>query len=134
MGPVEFLHWPTIGEDWCFSFCRRCNRTKRKLRIEFHEGIVSDWIKVICPSCDKTIWVAELTSDEEDMQKGFKRLRDEGRVLIKDNAKCAVCKKPTNYYDCAIYRLDDKYFCSERCEREYDKRKCKLPKRKSKRV
>jgi hypothetical protein len=140
-GPIDFQHLP-YEEKGSFSYCHRCNTAKRKLTLELHQGWSGDWIKALCPGCKKTIWVAELknsycfekdwdkthkhTEDCEVMPKGFEAYSENCRVLINDNKKCAVCKKPTNHYDCACitYNMKRKrpiYLCSNKCYNKRDK-------------
>ena len=58
-GECDFYHLP-MDEEGGFAFCHRCKKVKNKLKIELHQGI-NDYIQCICPSCKKTIWVANLT-------------------------------------------------------------------------
>jgi len=115
-GDVEYIHLPD-GDH--FGYCHHCKKNKLKLTVRFHEGMCSDWIEVICPHCKKVIWIAELTSMGLEDEKGFKRVCKDGRVLINDNTKCKVCKKPTNRFDCESYWFDKNKIscvCSEKCE------------------
>jgi hypothetical protein len=116
-GKCEFYHIP-MDEDWGFAYCKRCKKIKQSLIVEFHQGIVSDYTQVICPTCKKTMWIAELTTREEDYPKTNK-----GRFHPKDDKKCKVCKKPTNHFDCAavIWGKTDIYLCSGKCYKKYDK-------------
>jgi len=141
-GEVDFQHLP-MDEEGGFAFCHYCNKVKNKLTIEIHQGIVHDYIQCICPKCKKTIWVAELTNsyNDPDLKKGdegydefmkipnkYKTIGDDGRVIIHDNKKCHVCKKPTNHYDCEMIRFGDKrdkYFCSEKCCNKFEKEEMK---------
>ena len=137
-GECEFDHMPSDWEGG-FAFCHHCKKVKNKLKIELHQGIAHDYIQCICPSCKKTIWVAELTNsyneiDEKDavgfevsnkLPKKWKSIGD-GRVIIKDNKICHVCKKPTNHYDCVMIQYNPKckrgkYFCSNKCCNKFEK-------------
>ena len=132
-GECEFFHLPT-DEEGGFAFCHYCKKVKQKLTIEIHQGMVSDYIQCICPHCKKTIWVAELTNpyDEDDkltnsydeydesmkLPKKWKAIGSDGRVIIKDDKKCCICKKPTNHYDSEMVQYGNKiskYFCSDKC-------------------
>jgi len=105
-GKVDYYHLP-YQEDRGFAYCRHCKKFVDKMRVEFHEGFSSMWMKVICTKCDKAVWVANLR----------------GRMKYpKDDKKCQICKKPTNHYDCFACggSVLDKtnYWCSRKC---YDK-------------
>lgn len=135
-GNCEFEHLPYDWEGG-MAYCNRCKKVKNKLRIELHEGIISDWIKVVCLSCNKAIWTAELksgycskkhkhTEECEILPKKWKAVRDDGRILIRDDEKCAVCGKPTNDYDsvCVGYcKGKIKYYCSDKCEKKMEMKK-----------
>jgi hypothetical protein len=113
-GAVDFYHLPYRESDG-FTACQYCLKKDKfsdRLRVEFHEGFGSDWMKVVCTRCKKTIWVANL----------------EGRrKMIKDNKKCEICKKPTNHYDCyctcfsGLYKKKKIYLCSKKCSNSFDK-------------
>jgi hypothetical protein len=114
-GNIEYLHMPYQKEG--FSYCKRCKKFVTKASITFHEGFASEWCEFRCEHCKHVIWVCEF---------GYKGDGDDDtgvRIMIKDDQKCAVCKKPTNHYDCVAYggRTNSKktnYWCSKKC---YDK-------------
>lgn len=118
-GHCEFWHLPE-DEPWGMAFCNRCKKIKSRLIVEFHQGISNDWIKVKCFRCKKTMWVAELTTPEED---GFGGGR---RIVMKDDRKCFICKKPTNQWDCYCLSFVGKnnrmrVICSDKCNKKYVK-------------
>lgn len=111
-GFVDFWHLP-YREKNGFTACQHCLKNdcfSDKLQVEFHEGWLNDWMKVVCARCKKTIWVANLQGR---------------RKMIKDNLKCHTCGKPTNHYDSVISGglVFDKshHWCSKKCYRGYDK-------------
>lgn len=130
-GKCDFYHMPE-DEPWGFSYCNRCKKIKHSLRIELHQGISNDWIKVLCPGCKKTMWVANLTTDKDEHPKC-----NGGKFIPKDDKKCFVCKKPTNHFDaeCITYRVGrkapkrEKYFCSKKCVEIDEKIEMKKKKR-----
>ena len=118
---IEFNHM-AYEEEGSFSYCHRCKTILRRLKLELNQGITGEWIRAECPKCKKTVWVATLGYEtiEDKIPKEWKQQGDEGRVLIKDNQKCAHCKKPTNHYDawCISGKIGKKglnYYCSEKC-------------------
>ena len=119
-GEIDFWHLP-YEEEGSFSYCHHCKKPKKKLQIELHGGALSEWIQVRCPTCKKTIWIAELTTDEEEYPKSYG-----GKYLVKEKNKCAICGKETNKWDCISYSFSSgnriNCICSMKCERIRDKK------------
>ena len=105
-GKCMFYHSPE-DEDWGFAYCNRCKKICGSLLVEFHQGFTSDWIQVECPKCKHTIWTAKLK---------YRKI-----LKAKDDLKCFICKKKTNYYDCNAYSDDKEIFCSNKCYNKYQK-------------
>lgn len=145
-GKVDFMHLPYREKDG-FTACKRClkkGKFANKLTIEFHEGWLHDWMRVICANCKKTIYVVSFRQDpRKDMfvpikeHKRLKKLKGEKlevemegvRFFVTDDKKCEICKKPTNHYDCwcvssclKYKRGKTVYLCSEKCNNKLDKR------------
>lgn len=103
-GKVNYWHFP-CDEDWGFTYCKHCKGTCERVKVEFHQGIAGDWMVLGCPKCKKSIWTSEID-----------------RKPTKDDKKCAICGKPTNWIDCESYGGDvtkkTSYWCSKKC---YDK-------------
>lgn len=120
-GDVDFYHWP-YDEDYGMAYCSRCKKVKNKLSVEFNQGWLSRWIRVICPTCKKTMYVSKLTSEEDEGTNGWQQ-------RIVDNKKCSVCKKPTNKYDSysegTLYfygkKKIDYILCSKKCNSKWKK-------------
>jgi hypothetical protein len=113
-GRVIYDHMPYQHEG--FSFCKRCKKFVDKMEVCFNEGFASEWMQVNCGECGKCIWVCEFGNKTDKDEVGI-------RTMVKDDQKCAVCKKPTNHYDCVAYggKISSKknnYWCSKKC---YDK-------------
>lgn len=109
-GKVDYWHLP-YDEEGAYTFCNNCKETCSRITIEFHEGILDNWMMTKCPKCRKTIWVSKLK-----------------RKQIKDNKKCFICREPTNHYDCfclqsggSIKSKITKYLCSRKCSNKLDK-------------
>lgn len=112
--------------DWVggFTYCPRCKKVCDSLKIELHQGWVSEYIQVICPTCKKTIWVADLTTNEEEYPdaNGMK-------YIVKNDLTCSVCRKKTNRFDCACMstsfgkdkKMKKKVYCSPKCSKVLDK-------------
>jgi hypothetical protein len=103
-GKVNYIHMP-YGDKMGLTFCRRCKETCDSVTIGLHEGITGYWIKVTCGKCKKTMWTAGLA----DM------------AFIKDDRKCAACKKPTNYHDSCLVTMNgrnSRYYCSKGCSKK----------------
>lgn len=106
---IIFDHLP-YDDDTGFAYCSRCKGICEGLEIELNQGIDSDWIRAVCPKCDKTIWVSKLD-----------------RERIEDKIPCAMCGKLTNHYDSYCNHFSNmadepEYVCSERCEKKWGKR------------
>jgi len=103
---IDYWHLPS-GEEWGFTYCKHCKETCEKASVEFHQGM-DDWINLRCGKCKKSIWTAIVK-----------------RKQTKDNKKCAICKKPTNWIDCESYGggLSNKteYWCSKKCYKKQNK-------------
>lgn len=103
-GKVKYIHLP-YGDKMGITFCRRCKKTCDSVTIGFHEGIMGYWIKTVCGKCKKTIWTSTL----------------ENIGFVKDDRKCFVCKKPTNYHDTYLTTVNSRstrYFCSKECSKK----------------
>jgi len=101
-GKVDYWHLP-YDEEGAFTFCNHCEETCDKVSVEFHQGWMEDWMNVNCGKCKKSIWTSKLK-----------------RKMTKDDKKCHICGKPTNWVDCSCksFRVGegrDFYTCSERC-------------------
>ncbi len=101
-GAVDYWHLP-YDEKGGFTFCNHCKKTCEKISVEFHNGIASDWMVLRCSKCKKAIWTSEIE-----------------RKQTKDDKKCAICKKPTNWIDCEAYggsfrNKKNNYWCSKKC-------------------
>ena len=101
-GVVDYWHLP-YGEEGAFTYCNHCKKTCERVNVEFHEGWTNDWMVLRCSKCKKSIWTSNLH-----------------RKQTKDNKKCDICKKPTNWIDCNTSggRLGEKgmkYWCSKKC-------------------
>jgi len=111
-GMIEHFH--TAQQIFCY--CRRCKRENRKLIINLDQGFGSVSIEAVCPKCKKVIWHTSVdTFMNESNQK-----EDMGFIYPIDDEKCAVCKKPTNHYDCYLYggKVSERkmgYWCSKKC-------------------
>jgi len=109
-GYVNYYH-NAFNEKGEFCFCRHCKKSTDRALIELHQGIASDWIKVICARCNKTIFTSEL----------------EKRRFTKDNKKCFICKKKVASEDCSCVSYSSKpkskvkYLCSNKCYKIWDK-------------
>jgi hypothetical protein len=131
-GECNYIHMP-LGEKGGFTYCHHCNKTLRKLSLTLHEGFASDWIQAVCPVCQKTIWIAGLTTDPKE--KEYKK--DHGcKHLVIDDLKCIICKKKTNRFDCYAYTYGDKDKiyprCSAKCDNIETKRMIKKWEKRSK--
>jgi len=106
-GKVNYWHLP-YDEPEAMTFCNHCEETLSRATLEFHEGIVEDWMVLKCPKCKKSIWTSKLN-----------------RKQTGDDKKCVICKKPTNWIDCFSSggRLGDKtgYWCSKKCHSVSDR-------------
>jgi len=107
-GPIIYDHLP-YDEEGAFTFCNNCKITLERVTVEFHEGWNGDWMEVRCPKCKRDIWTSKLK-----------------RKIVKDDKKCAICKGPTNHFDCVCYggELSSKktsYWCSAKCYKKQDK-------------
>ncbi len=112
-GEVNYWHLPS-DEKGAFTFCNNCKKTYDRVIVEFHNGIVNDWMVLICSKCKKAIWTSELE-----------------RKQTKDNKKCAICKKPTNWIDCEAHggsfgNKKHNYWCSKKCYKKSNKIEDKL--------
>jgi hypothetical protein len=124
-----------------FSWCKHCKKFSERLEVEFHEGMLCDWMKVVCGDCDKAIWVTKFDHDQWDKKKMTKEEYEDKygiRVFVKDDKKCVECGKKTNCYDCvgyggSILKKKGMYFwCSKKCLDKHDKREDKAWKKKKK--
>lgn len=118
-GEVDYWHLP-CDEEWGFTFCKHCKKTCDRINVEFHQGIASDWMVLRCSKCKKAIWTSELD-----------------RKQTKDDKKCAICKKPTNWVDCEAHggSFSNKkcnYWCSKKCYNKQNKIDEQLEEAKSK--
>jgi len=101
-GSVNYWHLP-YDEEGAFTFCRHCQKTCERVTVEFHEGWLNNWMNLNCAKCGKSIWTSKLH-----------------RKPTKDNKKCWICGKPTNWVDCAcrssrLGEVTEQYTCSSKC-------------------
>jgi hypothetical protein len=132
-GKVNYWHLPYRERG--FSYCKHCKDFCDQLEVSFNEGWFSDWMQVNCGRCKKAIWVCNFVNDpridnlysKQQRDKLIKKCKknphelDGMRIFIKDNKKCAVCKKPTNHYDCfssggLVKNTKYEYWCSRKCD------------------
>jgi hypothetical protein len=110
-GNLKQLHSPNENDNG-MAYCSRCKKVAKKADLYLHEGGTSQYIQLVCQNCKKTIWISELELER-----------------IKDDEKCYVCKKPTNYYDSVCVSYGPKFpkngahFCSERCVKQNEKQR-----------
>jgi len=109
-GEVNYHHLP-YDEEGAFTYCNHCKQTCDRATIELHQGFMDDWICLRCPKCKNSIWESKLK-----------------RKQTKDNKKCEVCKKPTNWIDCyshgwATYykKGKERFICSKKCADKMEK-------------
>ena len=129
-GKVDYWHIPYREEG--FTWCRRCKQFCSNLEVCFHEGWLGDWMEVNCGKCKKAIWACgfknlpDKFSKWKDDKKNLDKDRNEDieldgvKLFIRDNKKCAICKKPTNRFDCSacggnIRHKKTSYWCSRKC-------------------
>jgi len=101
-GVVNYWHLP-YDEEGAFTYCNHCKKTCDRVTVEFHEGWMDNWINLRCAKCKKSIWTSKLK-----------------RKQTKDDKKCQICKKPTNWIDCEIHggsfsNKRHNYWCSRKC-------------------
>lgn len=142
IGKTIYDHIPYRDKENGFSWCKHCKKFAGKMVVCFNEGWFSDWMQVNCGHCNKAIWTCQFknASWKDALNKKQKRGKDiydgEGiRQFVKDNVKCAICKKPTNHYDCYASgsKLNEKcthYWCSKKCMNKWDKINLKINKAK----
>ncbi len=105
-GSVDYWHLP-YDEQGGLTYCNHCKETCDKVSIELHNGIASDWMNVVCGKCNKSIWTAKVKTRQ-----------------TKNDKKCAICKKPTNWIDSSVSGGTGKkmeYWCSPKCYKKHEK-------------